>query len=209
MSALQEIAFFQGRRDEVPNQTVARRLAETRDAAGIGAIAAGLWHKNGNVRSDCLKVLYEIGYLEPTLVADYVNDFLRLLDDPNNRLVWGSLIALATVANLRSAEIYAHAPAIQHALKYGSVIAVDNAVKTLARVAAHNSVYRQALLPGLLEHLATCRPKDVPQHAESTLPAVDAAHALAFIQALEIRLPDLSASQAARVRKVIKSAGQL
>lgn len=209
MSALQEIAYFQGRRDEVPNQELARRLAQARDVAGIGEIAAGLWHKDGHVRSDCLKVLYEIGYLEPALIADYVEEFVRLLDERNNRLVWGSLIALSTIANLRSAEIYAHVPAIQHALKYGSVIAVDNAVKTLARVAAADSIYQQALLPGLLEHLASCRPKDVSQHAESTLLAIDAPHAPAFIQTLETRLPDLSASQAARVRKVIKSAGQL
>ena len=63
MSVLSRIAFFQNRRDEVPNQELARELAASKDAAGIAEIAANLWNKNRNVSSDCLKVLYEIGYM--------------------------------------------------------------------------------------------------------------------------------------------------
>jgi hypothetical protein len=78
MSALEKIAFYQNRRDEVPNQELARQLAQFRDQSGIDEIAANMANKNSNVRSDCLKVLYEIGYLDPTLIAPYVEDFLRL-----------------------------------------------------------------------------------------------------------------------------------
>ena len=87
MSALNRIAYFQNRRDEVPNQELARDLAARQDRAGIQEIAENLWNKNQNVQSDCLKVLYEIGYLDPTLVADYAADFLKLLNSKHNRLV--------------------------------------------------------------------------------------------------------------------------
>lgn len=73
---LDRIAFFQNRRDEVPNQQLAKELAESENRAGVKEIAAAnLQSKNHNVQSDCLKVLYEIGYLKPDLIADYTPDF--------------------------------------------------------------------------------------------------------------------------------------
>jgi hypothetical protein len=206
MSVLERIAYFQGRRDEVPNQELARQLAQARDRDGIQEIAANLWHKEGNVRSDCLKVLYEVGYLEPTLVADYAGDFLKLLHSRNNRLVWGAMIALSTVAALRADDLFQHRAEIQEAMAEGSVITIDAAVKALAIVASKKDAYRKELFPHLVEHLQSCRPKDVARHAEITLVAVDPSHSEAFVAVLEKRLPDLSSSQAARVRKVIRTA---
>jgi hypothetical protein len=78
---LDRIAFFQNRRDEIPNQQLAKELAETQNRAGIKEIEANLQSKNHNVQSDCLKVLYEIGYLKPDLIVDYVSDFLALAQE--------------------------------------------------------------------------------------------------------------------------------
>ena len=205
MSALNQIAHFQNRRDEVPNQELARELAERQDREDIHEIAENLWNKDKNIQADCIKVLYEIGYLEPALIADYAEDFLKLLKSRNNRLVWGGMIALSTVAELRADFVYAHLDEILKAMHAGSVITVDNAVKTLA-LAASDEAYRPDIFPHLLEHLRTCRPKDVPQHSEKSLPAVDASNRDEFIAVLEKRLEDLSGSQVTRVRKVIKAA---
>ena len=91
-----------GRRDEVPNQELARDLATKKDKAGIREIAENLWNKDKNIQADCIKVLYEIGYLEPKLIADYAEDFVKLLKSKNNRLVWGGMTALAEVAKVES-----------------------------------------------------------------------------------------------------------
>jgi hypothetical protein len=128
------------------------------------------------------------------------------------------MLALSTIAALRADELYPHRQRIQDAMAEGSVtphlrppqvgagVTVDNGVKVLAAVAAANASYRDELFPYLLNHLTICRPKDVPQHAEATLQAVDAAHAQAFVAVLERRLGSMSASQAARVKRVIKEA---
>ena len=79
MSVLDRLAAAQGRRDEAPNQELARELAERGDREGIRELVANLGHADQNVRSDCLKTLYEIGYLKPELVAEYAAEFLRLL----------------------------------------------------------------------------------------------------------------------------------
>ena len=217
MSILNRIAHFQNRRDEVPNQELARDLAAQKDAAGIREIAESLWSNpqvDKNVRADCIKVLYEIGYIEPSLVAEYVEDFIKLLKSNNpstgsgqaNRLVWGGMIALGTVAQLKADVVYAHLAEIQRAMDAGSVITMDNGVLALARAASQGEQYNQAIFPYLLDHLKTCRPKDVAQHAEKTLPAVKAANKAEFISTLEKRMADLSGSGLARVKKVIKEA---
>ena len=205
MSVLNRIAYLQNRRDEVPNQELARELAEQKDRAGIHEIAENLWNQDKNIQADCIKVLYEIGYIDPSLIADYAEDFLKLLRSRNNRLIWGGMIALSTVAGLKADVIHAHLDEILKAMYAGSVITVDNAVKTLS-LAASNEAYRPDIFPHLLEHLRTCRPKDVPQHSEKSLPAVDASNKAVFIAVLEKRMEDLSASQISRVRKVIKTA---
>ena len=207
MSALNQIAHFQNRRDEVPNQILARDLASRKDRAGIREIAVNLWNKDKGIQADCIKVLYEVGYLQPALIAEYVEDFVKLLKSKNNRLVWGAMIALGAVADIKADVIFAHLAEIQKAMNSGSVITVDNGVQTLALAASKGGKYNKAIFPYLLDHLKTCRPKDVAQHSEKTLPAVvDASNKKQFIAVLEKRMEDLSGSGLARVKKVIKAA---
>jgi len=208
MPVLDQIAYFQQRRDEAPNQELARDLTERRDHAGVREIAENLANDNPQIQSDCVKVLYEIGYREPALIAAYAPTFVDLLGSRNNRLVWGSMIALATIAQIAPDMLFAHITVIQQAIERGSVITVDNGIKTLARIAAANAAYNQVIFPYLLHHLDTCRPKDIPQHAESIVVAVNTGNQRAFIAALVQRLAGMPASRAARLRTVIRVAEQ-
>jgi hypothetical protein len=206
VSVLQRIAHFQNRRDEVPNQELARDLAKQNDRKSIREIAANVWSQDKDVQTDCIKVLYEVGYIDPTLVAGYAGDFVKLLKSRNNRLVWGGMIALGTVAQLKPDVVFAHLDEIKKAMKEGSVITVDNAVLALARAASAGDKYRKAMFPVLINHLLTCRPKDVPQHSEKSLPAVNASNRKEFVAVLMKRVDDLSRSGLARVKKVIRQA---
>ncbi len=209
MSVLQRIAHFQNRRDEAPNQELARELAASKDKTGIREIAGNLWNKDKNIQADCIKVLYEIGYMDPALIGEYVEDFVKLLRSRNNRLVWGGMIALAQAAKTNPDVVYKHVEEIKKAKEAGSVITVDNAVATLSQVAAANPKYSAAIFPYLLDHLKTCRPKEVAQHSEKTLPAVTASNKNDFVAVLEKRSEDLSGAGLARVKKVIKQANAI
>jgi hypothetical protein len=206
MSLLNRLASSLGRRDEIPNQELARDLAAKKDSKGIHEIAENLWSKDRHIQADCIKVLYEIGSIEPKLIADYTQDFVKLLCSKNNRLVWGGMTALAEVAKANSAVAFKYLDEIKKAKETGSVITVDNAISTLAYTAAATDNYNKAIFPYLLKHLAGCRPKEVPQHAEKTLPAVNSSNKADFIKVLEKRMEDLSGSGLARVKKVIKQA---
>jgi len=204
MSTLQKIAWFQGRRDEVPNQELAKELADNEDTAGIQEIAENLWHKEKNVRSDCIKVLYEIGYLRPDLIALYVEDFLKLLKEKNNRLVWGGMIALGTIAHLQPEEIGKHLDDVLRTVENGSVITQVSGMRVLANVAAGAPQHSPRIFPFLLDQLKTCTPRDVPTHTENILPAITPENKNEVLTIIELRRPEFTAAHEKRMKKVLK-----
>jgi len=206
MTVLNQLASAQNHRDEVPNQLLAQQLAETEDTQGIQEIAKNLWNKKPAIQADCIKVLYEIGYLNPALIAPYTDDFLKLLKNRNNRLVWGGMTALSIVASIQADRLFLRLDELQKAIANGSVITVDAGVLTLTKIAAAEPEYNHTIFPYLLDHLRTCRPKDVPQHAEKILLAVTAENQTEFITVIEDRLSNATSSQLTRLKRVIKQA---
>jgi hypothetical protein len=208
MSILDQLACSLGRRDEVPNQELARNLAYSEDQVGIQELVSGLTNTDPAIRADCIKAIYEVGYLKPNLITPYALDFLKLLKSRNNRLVWGGAIALSTIGVPAADQLFPLWEQIRKAMEGGSVITRDAGVSALAGIASTSSERRSAIFPYLLEHLRICRPKDVPQHSEKILIAVDAANKVDFIAVLEKRLEDLQGPQTKRVCKVIQQAHQ-
>jgi hypothetical protein len=203
MSILEKLSHARGRRDDTPNKQLAKELAETHNERGIKEIALNLYNDNNKIQSDCIKVLYEIGYINPELISDYAFDFIKLLKHRNNRMVWGAMIALSTVAEIAAHIIFSHLDAVQKVLQNGSVITADNAIKTLARVASSHAAYHKKIFPLLLDHLKTCRPKEIPLHAEFIAIVVTPQNKAVFTDILNKRMDILSPSQQKRILKLI------
>src|SRR5204863_8238201 len=106
MTVLDRLASALNRRDEVPNQELARKIVETGDKAAVKELVESLHHKANNIQSDCIKVLYEIGERRPELIARYYKDFGELLKSKNNRLVWGAMTALDTIVLKEPKGVY-------------------------------------------------------------------------------------------------------
>jgi hypothetical protein len=204
MSAIERIAYNLGRRDEVPNQELARELAEARDATGIAEIAEHLRDRNKSVASDCLKVLYEVGYADPTLIEPYTGAFIELLGDRNNRMVWGGMIALATLAEAQHDVLWEHVDDLVAAVQQGSVITRVWGVKALAVVASKDPGREESLRPFMMGILRECPPKLVATHAEGMLPMVHDGNSSELIGTLESRRDELSRSQSTRLDRVLR-----
>ncbi len=204
MSIISKLACSLGRNDEVPNQILAKELAEKQNKKDIRELADNLQNKDKNIQNDCIKVLYEIGYLKPELIAEHFQNFFDLLSSRNNRLVWGGMIALSTIAQLKADKVVANHKAILGLLNAGSVITVDNAVRCLARAASQKDSYREKILPSLFKHLETCRPKEVPMHGEFVSVAIDKKNQNKFIAILKKRQTEMTDAQKARINKMIK-----
>ncbi len=205
MSVLSKIAFYRGIRDEIPNQELAHELATSRNVEDVKEIAEHLWDKNTNVRSDCIKVLYETGYLAPDLIAPHTEDFLKLLISKQNRLVWGAMIALSVIAPLRAAQLFEKRESICKAIDLGSVITQDGGIKALSLVSVADSAFQKELSPYLMNFLRKCRLSDVPRYAEFILVCVNETNQTEFLSILEDRLPEMSPAQSTRVKKIFKT----
>ncbi|WP_180320576.1 hypothetical protein [Alkalihalobacterium alkalinitrilicum] len=100
MSVISLLASQLGQSDEVPNIELAHKLAKEKNHAGIEEIIENLSCKDKKIQHDCIKVAYEIGQVKPELIGMYALNFIELLKVHNNRLVWGGMMALSTIAEV-------------------------------------------------------------------------------------------------------------
>ena len=173
------------------------------DKDGIDEIAEGFKSSDQAVANDCVKVLYEIGQRNPKLIADYTGDFITALSCKNNRLIWGSMKALAFTAPIKPETIYSRLPEILAAYQKGSVITVDNCISVLAHLCKAGVGYSKKILLVLLDHLAKCRAKEIPQHAERMAVCIDSGSKVAFVSVLLSRAGELTEAQYKRVKRLI------
>lgn len=200
---MEQLASQHGENGQQLNIELAEDLVVSHDQVGIQEIITGLIAKQ-KIANDCIKVLYEVGAREPELIAMYAPNFLAGLTSKNKRLVWGSMTALAEIADLKADQIFEQVDLIVQVLHTGSVIAIDNAVTVLAKLSAVQSAFSKKIWPVLLTHLATCRAKEVPQHATRTLPAINDENQADFVVTLQKRMSELTPAQQKRVNKIIE-----
>ena len=205
MSVLHQLATALGRRDEVPNQELARCIVRERDAAAVQELVENLWHNNKAIPSDCIKVLYEIGAANPDLIANYYKEFGRLLESKNNRLVWGAMMALDTIVLKQPKGVHRLLSKILiTADSSGSVIARDHAVGILAKLATLKA-YQRDCVALLIEQLMNCPNNQFAMYVEVSGPVIDAESREKFRKVVEKRARDLEReSQKKRVAKVLK-----
>ena len=203
MSIIPKLATSLNRRDEVPNQELAAEIVRASDAAAVAELVENLANKNKNIRNDCIKVLYEIGYYEPKLISGHIASFLKLLDSKDNRLQWGSMTALGSVVRERPDEVFAALAKIIDAADRGTVITRDNCVNILISLSAIKK-YASQTFPVLLEQLMTCPTNQIPMYAEHTQVLINTTNKDAFVKVLSSRLNEIEKeSKRKRVERVI------
>lgn len=201
---IEKLACRLGRNDEIPNIELAEHLCQQNDISGVKEIVGGFKGADKSVANDCIKVLYEIGNRTPNLISDYANDFISCLRSKNNRLVWGSMMALAQIAEFTPEPIFERLAVVVAAYEEGSVITVDNSISVFAGLCKANADYAKTVLPIIINHLQKCKPREVAQHAERAAICFNNENAEEFLRVLEKRKSDLTASQQARINRLIK-----
>ena len=200
---LEKLSSSLGRKDEQPNIEAAEIIAASSDIAALAEIASGLENGPQPVANDCIKVMYEVGYRNPGLIAPYTELFLTLLKSRNNRVVWGSMNALAIVTPIEPGLVFRHFETVKKIYEKGSVITVDCSISVFASLAKAGAEYAEKAFPLIIQHLKTCRPKEVPQHAERAAICIDNKNRQEFLAVLELRMPDLTGSQIKRIGKLV------
>ena len=205
MSVIKLLLSSLGVKNDIPNQKLAEEIAETNNSEAIEELVELLRiSKDKKQQSDCIKVLYETGYQKSELIANHLPVFVQFIMSKNNRLVWGSMIAISSIAEINPKEVHASLADIMQAVDKGSVITKDCGVEILTKLAAH-AEFESECFPLLLEQLKFCPPKQLPQYAEKSVIAINEGNKQAFTELLEVRIKELERdSQKIRVGKVLK-----
>lgn len=204
MTVISKLAYSLNRRDEVPNQELAKQIVAENDKNGIKELVENLDNKNKDIQSDCIKVLYEIGERKPALIAEYAKDFVALLDNKNNRLQWGAMTAINTNTLENPKVVHSALKKIIAVADSGSVITKDYAVNILISLCSLKP-YAAEAFSLLLEQLANSPVNQLPMYAEKALPVITDKSKAQFIKVLSSRLSDIEKdTKRKRVEKVIK-----
>ena len=206
MSVIGKLASSLVRRDEVPNQELAKQLVKKKDKAAIKELLDNMDNKNKNIQSDCIKVLYEIAELEPSMIVPHAKRFVDLFEHKNNRNIWGAMHALDSITLKDPKFIYSNLPKIITAAEKGSVITKDHTVNILIRLSSIKQ-YAQNAFTLLIEMLKDCATNQLAMYAERSMPVIDEKNKAIFIKTLRSRFDDIEKdSQRKRVERVIKKA---
>lgn len=204
MNVIDRLATALGRRDEVPNQLLAKELAANSDKASIEELVYYFDKSKSNIKSDILKTLYEIGYINPKLISDYYELFLKILDEKNNRLVWGAMIALNTISEVKSKELYQSIMKIIFTMENGTVITKDNGIGILVSICKNNE-YKKKLFPILCEQIIKSPPNQFPSYLEKASILIDSSNKEHFLKVISVRYNEFeSPSKLKRIDKVLK-----
>ncbi|MGJ1205103.1 hypothetical protein [Sphingobacterium lactis] len=201
------LASTLGRRDEEPNIILAREIVQSNDQQSIADLIQLIQSKHKELQNDSIKVLYEIGELQPALLQPYIAEFLLGLKSKNNRLQWGSMTALRTISAVYGKEIFCYIPELSLAVADGSVITRDNFIGILNNLFTFPE-HRDIIFPLLLEQLQHCPSNQLPMYAEAVLPKIDKNEAPSLRSLLAQRLDEFDKeSKRKRLERVIKKLG--
>jgi HEAT repeat protein len=204
MTVIDQLASSLDRRDEIPNQELAKKIISKNDKKAIKELVENLQNKNKKIQSDCIKVLYEIGEKKPSLISEYAKEFIQLLDSKNNRLQWGAMTALDSITLENPKLIYTSLVKIISVSDNGSVITKDHAVNILIKLSSFKQ-YTDDAFSLLIEQLLMCPTNQLPMYAEKALPVINDKNKKLFIKTLSSRLNDIEKeTKRKRVEKVIK-----
>jgi hypothetical protein len=204
MSVIPKLASSLGRRDEVPNQQLAEQIASKNDMKAVQELVENLANKDKNIQSDCIKVLYEIGERKPALISSYAKEFIALLDNKNNRLVWGAMTALDAITLENPKPMYNDLTKIIDVADRGSVITKDHTVSILIKLAGIKQ-YADKAFALLIEQLKECPTNQLPMYAENALPIINDKNRALFAKTLSSRLDEVEKeAKRRRVEKVMR-----
>lgn len=205
MNWINKIAYHQNVRGEEPNKNLAKEISETKNVEALKEISQYLYDKNKSISSDVLATLYNVGYDQPELIAPYLSEFVNLLSSKINRMVWGSMIAISTIAKIKADEVYTHIDLIISTIKNGSLITEVWGLVTLVNTIVGNHEYEEKILPVLLDYLKSCRPIDFAKRVETILPVINNKNKKVTIKdIIDIKRSELSEAQNKKLVTIIK-----
>lgn len=203
-----QLACALGRADEQPNVDLAIRISKTGNKSHVTELIACLDNKKTAIRSDAIKVLYEIGERKPELITPYVDKFISGLKHKDNRMRWGAMSALSAVSKAKPELLGPHIVTIVDAMDEGTVITRDRGVYILCDLASVKKYHRDCM-ELLLDQVEHAPVNQMPMYAEKTAEVLSPPYKSRLVQTIN-RRRDVFAipTKAKRLEKLLRSLGE-
>ncbi|MBP6872592.1 MAG: hypothetical protein KBC43_11340 [Bacteroidales bacterium] len=204
MSVIDLLSSSLGQKGNEANISLAKEIAESENHDAIKELVVNLKNKDTKIQADCIKTLYETAYIKPEMIAEYYSEFIELLSSKNNRLVWGGMIALMTITDIKNKELFTSIDLISETVKKGSVITIDCGIEIFAKLNKY-SEYQNKVENLLIEQLWKCPIKQLPQYMEKSTISITAQNKEIYQKIINERKAECDKdSQAKRLDKVLK-----
>lgn len=204
MTVINKLSSSLGQKGNDANIALAKKIAKTENIHAIKELVENLKNKDKKIQADCIKTLYETAYIKPDLIASYHSEFMALLSNKNNRLIWGGIIALMTITDLKSKELYASVDLISDTVNKGSTITIDSGIEILAKLNKY-SEYQNKVEILLIDQLWRCPIKQLPKYMEKSIISITEKNKEIYENIINERKSECERdSQVKRLDKVLK-----
>ena len=147
---------------------------------------------------DAIKVLYELGKINPEQLLPHVDTLIGILPASDSRMIWGILQALNSICDLVPQKLMANLNIILEASDRSSVIAFDNMMAILAKINAFEE-FSATVTPVLLMRLNHAAPNQFPTYVELASATIPEKNKDQLLKIIDQRLSAI-ASEAKRKR---------
>ncbi|MEQ8629020.1 hypothetical protein [Ekhidna sp.] len=187
-----QLAFALDRNDQEPNKLVAKQITNAGGIKEVKELISFIKSKpKQRAQSDAILVLAYVGELAPTLLSDEAPFLISQLNSSVNRVIFGSMIALAHIAHLTKGMLFDSLPQIIDAMDSGTVVTRDYGFRIMVTLYTDGK-YKEDMFLLIQEQLMKAPSNQLGQYAERLMEVLNKDHLKPLIDTLEDRRNDVS-----------------
>ena len=187
-----KLAYSLNRKDQKPNKILATEIVNSLGASGVEELIAFFETKpHKELQKDCALTMAWVAEIKPDLVLPYTDYLIGKLEDPINRVIWGSMIALAFVAHLEKEKLFETLPKILDVMDAGTVVTRDHGYRIMM-VLYEDQRFQEDMFPLVLEQLSKAPSNQLGQYTERLVSVLNNLHIKSLVDVLEERRGDIT-----------------
>ena len=188
------LSFSKNRRDQGPNRILATKISDSRDVGILKELIDFFKTKpNKELQKDCVLTMAWVAETSPQMIVPYTDLLIENFNSSINRVVWGSMIALAEIRDQISEKLFEALPKILDAMDAGTVVTRDYGFRILISLYSVPS-YQEDILYVILEQIRMAPDNQLGQYAEKFMVVLNPEHKALLYNVLAERLSELSNS---------------
>ncbi|MFK7953287.1 MAG: hypothetical protein AB8B73_10615 [Ekhidna sp.] len=180
-----QLSYSLGLKTQEGNKALAKSIADSENASQVLELVQFIDSKpQKRLQMDAVLTLAYVSERNPEMMKRHIDFLLLKLCDPINRVVYGSMIALAHVAYLVVDQLFQDLSKVLDAMGVGTVVTKDHGFRILVTLYKREE-YTDDLFYIILEQLVLAPANQLGQYTERMIPVILPNHKEKFIETLE------------------------